>query len=173
MTYLSVALRGVAPTVASTAWIAPGAVLAGNVVVSDHASVWYGAVIRAESVSIVLGPESNLQDNCVVHCDPGYPVRIGARVSVGHSAVLHGCTINDECQVGMSATILNGARIGHGSVIAAGAVVLEGVEIPPGSLVAGVPARIRRVTTQEERDAVLANARTYVDLGVAHRQAQD
>lgn len=155
------------------AWIAPGAVLVGDVVVHAGASIWYGAVLRADSAQIVVGQESNLQDNCVVHGDPGYPATIGERVSVGHGAVIHGCTVEDDCLIGMSCTIMNGARIGAGSIVAAGAVVLAGVQVPPGSLVAGVPAAARRDTTESERSEILANARHYVGLAAQHADALD
>jgi carbonic anhydrase/acetyltransferase-like protein (isoleucine patch superfamily) len=112
----------------------------------------------------VLGERSNLQDNVVVHGDPGAPARIGSGVSVGHGAVVHGCTIEDDCLIGMGATVLNRAVIGSGSLVAAGAVVLEDTVVPPGSLVAGVPAKVRRELTEEERAGIRRNADTYVTL---------
>jgi carbonic anhydrase/acetyltransferase-like protein (isoleucine patch superfamily) len=127
--------------------------------------VFYGAVLRADSDSITIGAGSNLQDNVAVHCDGGKPTTVGERVSVGHSAVLHGCTVEDDCLIGMSATVLNGAVIGAGSLVAAGAVVLEGTIIPPRSL---VPAKVRRELTEEEIAEVTSNAAHYVELSRKH-----
>ena len=117
-----------------------------------------------------MGAGSNLQDNVVLHADPDFPCTVGARVSVGHSAVVHGCTVEDDCLIGMSATILNGAVIGAGSLVAAGAVVLEGTVVPPRSLVAGVPAKVRRALTDEEFAGVQQNAAHYQELARAHRE---
>lgn len=127
-------------------------------------SIWFHAVLRADQERITVGERSNVQDAVVMHADPGLPLTVGDGVSVGHGAVLHGCDIGDDVLVGMRATVLNGARVGPGSLIAAGAVVLEGTEIPPGSLVAGVPARVRRETTREERAAIVRNASDYQQL---------
>jgi carbonic anhydrase/acetyltransferase-like protein (isoleucine patch superfamily) len=125
-------------------YIAPSAVLVGDVTVEDHASVWHGAVLRGDFDSIVVGPDSNVQDNAVVHVDRGMPAIIGARVTVGHAAVVHGCRIGDDCLIGMNGTINSGAVIGPGSIVASGAVVRETAEIPAGSVVAGVPAKVIR-----------------------------
>ncbi len=160
---------GHAPSIADEAWIAATATVIGSVSVADEASVFYGAVLRGDMDSITLGMRSNLQDNVVVHCDTGVPTVIGAGVSVGHSAVLHGCRVEDDCLIGMSATVLNGAVIGAGSLVAAGAVVLEGTVIPPGSLVAGVPAKVRRQLTDDELAHIRGNAANYVELSRAHR----
>jgi carbonic anhydrase/acetyltransferase-like protein (isoleucine patch superfamily) len=163
---------GARPAVDPEAWIAPGVVLVGNATIAARASVWYGTVLRADMDSITLGARSNIQDGCVVHTDFGFPTVVGEGVSVGHRAVLHGCTIGDNVLVGMGAIVLNGARVGEGSLIAAGAVVLEGAEIPPGSLVAGVPGKVRRELTPEERDRVRVNAEHYLDLAARHASAQ-
>lgn len=171
MTHLVVPIGNATPMVAETAWIAPSAVLIGDATILGGASVWYGSVLRADLTHIALGENSNLQDNCVVHGDPDYPVTIGASVSIGHGAVIHGCTIEDECLIGMSATVMNGARIGQGSVVAAGAVVLPGTDVPPGSLVTGVPGRVRRPTTEDDRREIVSNARRYVDLASEHALA--
>ena len=162
---LIVPFDGHTPEIHASAWVAPNATLVGGVTIAADASVFYGAVLRADSDSIVVGAGSNIQDNVSVHCDLGKPTIIGARVSVGHSAMLHGCTVEDDCLIGMSATVLNGAVIGAGSLVAAGAVVLEGSIIPPRSLVAGVPAKVRRELTDEEVIRVTANALHYVELG--------
>jgi carbonic anhydrase/acetyltransferase-like protein (isoleucine patch superfamily) len=131
----------------------------------------FGAVIRGDREEIVLGEGSNLQDCVVVHADPGFPARIGAGVSVGHGAVIHGATLADSVLVGMNATVLNGAVIGEGSIVAAGAVILEGTVIPPHSLVAGVPGSVRRDTTPEEREHIRTNATTYLALAATYRGA--
>ncbi len=161
----SVSFEGHTPTVSSSAWVAPTATLVGEVTVADNATIMFGAVVRADRASIVVGPGSNLQDNVVVHADPGFDVVIGQGVSVGHGAVVHGAVVGDNTLVGMNATVLNGARIGHNCIIAAGSVVLEGVDIPDGSLVAGTPGVVRRPTTTAEHAAITANAETYRVLG--------
>ena len=164
--------RGAGPVVAPTAWVAPTATLVGRVTLQADASVFYGAVLRGDVDSITLGAGSNIQDNVSVHCDGGVPTTIGRGVSVGHSAVVHGCTIEDDCLIGMSATVLNRAVIGTRSLVAAGAVVLEGTVIPPRSLVAGVPAKVRREITDEEFDRIRRNATNYVALSREHRELQ-
>lgn len=157
------ALSGIpAPRIADDAFVAAGAVIVGDVTLHSRSSVWYNAVLRAEAEPIVLGEGSNLQDGVVCHVDAGFPLRVGAGVSVGHAAVLHGCTVEDGCLIGMSATVLNGAVIGAGSLVAAGAVVLEGTVVPPGSLVAGVPAKVRRELTDDERAGIRRNGEHYL-----------
>ncbi|MCW2613077.1 MAG: anhydrase [Frankiales bacterium] len=168
---LQIALEGASPQVDPTAWTAPTAVLVGDVAVAAQASVWYGAVVRSEYEPIRIGARSNVQDCCVLHVDPGFPLTIGRGVSVGHGAVLHGCVIEDDVLVGMGATVLNGARIGAGSMIAAGALVLEGAVVPSGSLVAGVPGKVRRELTDEERAGLVLNADVYVELASKHAAA--
>jgi carbonic anhydrase/acetyltransferase-like protein (isoleucine patch superfamily) len=159
------------PTVAADAWVAPGAVLAGAVTLGPRASVWYTAVVRADTETISIGAGTNIQDGTVVHADPGFPARVGTGVTVGHRVVLHGCTVEDDVLVGMGAVVMNGARIGAGSLIAAGAVVLAGTDIPAGSLVAGVPAKVRRPLTDEERADIGRSARTYRALARTHAEA--
>ncbi|QIG45164.1 gamma carbonic anhydrase family protein [Nocardioides anomalus] len=159
------------PDVDPGAWIAENAVLAGAVTIEAQASVWFGAVVRADGDTVRLGARSNLQDGAVVHADPGLPVTIGADVSVGHGAVLHGCTVGDGALVGMRAAVLNGARIGAQSLVAAGAVVLEGAEFEPRSLIAGVPAKRRRELTGEEVAGLAGNAAIYLALAAAYRTA--
>ncbi len=155
---------GSAPEVAEDAFVAPNATLIGRVTLAATSSVFFGAVLRADRDTIVLGERSNVQDNVVVHGDPGVPARIGSGVSIGHGAVVHGCTIEDDCLIGMGATVLNRAVVGAGSLVAAGAVVLEDTVIPPGSLVAGVPAKVRRELSEDERAGIRRNADTYVTL---------
>ena len=163
---------GSSPIIDPGAWLAPTATLIGNATVAADASVFYGAVVRADMDSIRLGSGSNLQDNVVVHTDFGSPAWIGAGVSVGHAAVVHGCTVEDDCLIGMNATVLNGAVIGSGSLVAAGCVVLEGTRIPPRSLVTGVPGKVRRELTDEEYARVVANAEHYRQLAAQHRASQ-
>ncbi|MUN62533.1 gamma carbonic anhydrase family protein [Kocuria sediminis] len=161
---------GRTPRIAASAFVAPTATVVGDVELGADSGVFYGAVVRGDRSPVRIGAGSNLQDNVVVHSDPDHPCTIGAGVSVGHGAVVHGCTVEDEVLVGMNATVLNGAVIGSGSLVAAGAVVLEGTVVPPGSLVAGVPAKVRRELTEPEREKVRANARTYVQLSAEHRE---
>ena len=165
------AVAGQEPAIAPTAFVAAGARVIGAVRLHEGASVWYNAVLRGDSDSITVGEGSNLQDNVAVHVDAGHPVVIGRDVSVGHNAVVHGCTIGDGSLIGMGSVVLSGAVIGDGCLVAAGAVVLEGTTVPAGSLVAGVPAKVRRELTAEEREDILHNARTYRAHLVAHETA--
>lgn len=160
---------GVEPEVDATSFVAPTASVIGRVTLAANASVFYGAVLRGDIDSISIGAGSNVQDNVSMHTDVGIKLTVGSGVSVGHNAVVHGCTVEDDCLIGMGAIILNHAVIGAGSLVAAGAVVLEGTVIPPGSLVAGVPAKVRRELTDEERKHVRANAAHYVELAAKHR----
>src|SRR5215207_3515363 len=162
---------GRTPDIHPSAFVAAGARVVGGVTLSEGSSVWYNAVLRADGDTITVGAGSNLQDNVSVHVDRGRPVVIGQNVSVGHNAVVHGCTIGDGSLIGMGAVVLSGAVIGEGCLVAGGAVVLEGTVVPPGSLVAGVPAKVRRELTAEEREGILQNAQTYrAHLG-AHETA--
>ena len=132
------------PQIDPTAFLAAGALVMGDVTLGPESSVWYGAVLRGDTESIRVGPQSNIQDQCLLHADPGTPCVVGARVTVGHRVILHGCTVEDDCLIGMGAILLNGCHIGRGSVIGAGTLIGEGKQIPPGSLVMGVPGRILR-----------------------------
>jgi carbonic anhydrase/acetyltransferase-like protein (isoleucine patch superfamily) len=154
-------VSGKTPVIDPSAFLAAGARVMGDVRIAEGSSVWYNAVLRADGDSITVGAGSNLQDNVSVHVDHGKPVVIGENVSVGHNAVVHGCTIEDGSLIGMGAVILNGAVIGAGSLVAGGAVVLEGTVIPPGSLVAGVPGKVRRELSEDERAGLVRNAGTY------------
>lgn len=149
------------PQIHPDAFVADGAVLVGAVTIGAGASVWFGAVVRADLASITLGEGSNVQDGCVVHADPELPVRIGSGVSLGHQAVVHGCTVGDDVLVGMGAVVLNGVRLGEGSLVAAGAVVREQHDVPARSLVAGVPAQVRREVTDSETARIRAGAVSY------------
>ncbi|WP_412538206.1 gamma carbonic anhydrase family protein [Longispora sp. K20-0274] len=165
---LIAAVAGREPQVDPSAFVAPTAVVLGSVTIGAGASIWYGAVLRGDAESITVGADTNIQDNCVVHSDPSFPAVLGDRITVGHNAVLHGCVVEDDVLVGMSATVLNGAHIGAGSLIAAGAVVPQGMVVPPGSLVAGVPAKVRRDLTEDELSLIKANGQGYLALAQAH-----
>lgn len=166
-----IALADRRPVVHETAFVAPNATLAGSVEVGEGASVWYGAVLRADNEPIVIGPRSNVQDNCAFHVDRGKPLTLGEGVSVGHGAIIHGATVEDFALIGMGAIILNGAVIGAESLIAAGALVSEGVVIPPRSLVAGVPGKVRRELSDEEVAKLHLNAEIYEHHRDLHRDA--
>jgi carbonic anhydrase/acetyltransferase-like protein (isoleucine patch superfamily) len=161
------------PDVHPDAWLAPTAILIGKVRVAADASIWFGAVLRGDIDEIVVGPRSNVQDNVVMHTEHGSPAVLGADVSVGHGAVVHGCTVEDGCLIGMNASVLTGAVVGRESLVAAGAVVLEGTVVPPRSLVAGVPAKVRRPLTDDEVAAIRGNAERYVPRAKAYRLPDD
>lgn len=162
-------IGGITPEIHPDAWVAPGAAILGDVHLASRSSVWYGCVLRGDRDRIELGEGSNLQDGVVVHGDPGKPVTVGAGVSVGHRAVLHGCTVGDGALIGMGAVVLNGAVVGAESLVAAGAVVLEGTVVPPRSLVAGVPAKVRRALDDDEVAGLRANGLRYLDITDLHR----
>jgi carbonic anhydrase/acetyltransferase-like protein (isoleucine patch superfamily) len=165
------AVAGSTPDIDPSAFVAAGARVIGAVTLAEGSSVWYNAVLRGDSDAITIGAGSNLQDNVSVHVDAGHPVVIGSDVSVGHNAVVHGCAIGDGSLIGMGSVVLSGAVIGEGSLVAAGAVVLEGMIVPPGSLVAGVPAKVRRELSPDERDGIVRNAQTYRAHVGAHESA--
>lgn len=143
MTPNIVTVIGNTPEVDPEAFVAPGATVAGRVRLEGGASVWFGCVVRGEYEDVHIGRDSNVQDLSAVHADPGFPVRIGERVTIGHRSVIHGCTIEDDALIGMGAVVMNGAVVGEGAVIGAGAVVTEGTRIPPRCLAVGVPAKVR------------------------------
>ncbi len=153
------------PRVGRDVFIAPNATVIGRVSLGEGASVWFGSVLRGDVEFITVGEQTNIQDLTVIHTDANIPVRIGSRVTVGHRAVLHGCTVGDECVVGMGAVILNRARLGGHSIVAAGSVVREGFEVPAGTLVVGVPARVKRELTDAEIDYIGELADIYVGRG--------
>jgi carbonic anhydrase/acetyltransferase-like protein (isoleucine patch superfamily) len=154
-------LDGVRPQIDPTAWVAPTAVLIGNVIVGPRANIWFGAVLRGDNEPIVVGEGSNIQENSVLHTDMGSPLTIGANCTIGHKAMLHGCTIEDGSLIGMGATLLNGAKIGAGSLVGACALVTEGKEIPPGSLVMGAPAKVVRELDAAAQARLLKSAEGY------------
>ncbi|PKB28814.1 gamma carbonic anhydrase family protein [Pseudonocardia alni] len=166
-----ITVNGHTPQVHEQAWVAPGAVLAGEVSIGPETGIWYTCVIRADLAPITLGARTNVQDGSVLHADPGFPATIGDGVTIGHRAVVHGCTVEDDVLIGMGAVLMNGVHVGAGSLIAAGAVLTQGTVVPPGSLVAGVPGKVRRELSQTERDSIPLSAAAYVHLLGLHRDA--
>ena len=160
------------PTIHPTAFVHPSAVVLGDVTLGAHASVWPTAVLRGDSDRIVVGAETNVQDGSVLHADHGLPALVGARVAIGHRAIVHGAVVEDGCLIGMGSVVLNGARVGAGSIIGAGAVVTEGMQIPPGSLVLGVPARVVKQVTPQMQARIAATVDAYLELQEQHRRGQ-
>jgi carbonic anhydrase/acetyltransferase-like protein (isoleucine patch superfamily) len=162
--------RGRAPQIARSAYIDPQAVVIGNVTIGEDSSIWPCAVIRGDVHSIRIGERTNIQDGSVLHVLlDKYPLTLGDDITVGHAAILHGCTIESRCLIGMGSIILNGVKIGGGSIVAAGTLLTEGTEIPPGSLVMGHPGRVRRSVTAAELEGIERSARGYVDYQEAHK----
>ncbi|MFL6724554.1 MAG: gamma carbonic anhydrase family protein [Sphingomicrobium sp.] len=165
------AIDGIAPHLGEGAWAAPSADLIGDVRLGPRASVWFGAVIRADNTPILLGEESNFQDGAVGHSDPGAPLTIGARVTVGHQAILHGCTVEDEALIGMGARILNGAAIGSQCIVGAGALVTEGKIFEPRCLIVGSPARAIRTLTDEQVALLRLSAAHYAEKAARYAES--
>ncbi|MFT6532522.1 MAG: carbonic anhydrase/acetyltransferase-like protein (isoleucine patch superfamily) [Limimaricola cinnabarinus] len=163
------ALDGETPEIDATAWVAPGAHVIGKVTLAPGSSVWFGTTIRGDNERISLGENTNVQENCVLHTDMGFPLEIGAGVTVGHKAMLHGCTIGENSLIGMGATVLNGARIGRDCLIGAGALITEGKEIPDGSLVMGVPGKVIRQLDEAAIAKLRQSALNYRDNAVRFR----
>jgi carbonic anhydrase/acetyltransferase-like protein (isoleucine patch superfamily) len=161
-------LNDVSPQLGADAWAAPSADLIGDVRLGARASVWFGAVLRGDNTPLILGDETNLQDGAIGHSDAGFPLTIGARVTVGHQAILHGCTIADDCLVGMGARILNGAMIEAECIVGAGALITEGKRFAAGSLIVGSPARAVRQVTDEEKQALRLSAAHYADKAAGY-----
>jgi carbonic anhydrase/acetyltransferase-like protein (isoleucine patch superfamily) len=159
------------PSVDATAWVAPSADLIGDVRLAARASVWFGAVIRADNTPILLGEETNFQDGAIGHSDPGAPLTIGDRVTVGHQAILHGCTVEDEALIGMGARILNGAVIGAQCIVGAGALVTEGKQFEPRSLIVGSPARAIRTLGEEQVAMLRLSAAHYAEKAERYARA--
>jgi len=151
-------------------FIAENATLLGDVTIGDRSGVWFGAVLRGDRDRIVVGAGSNVQDNATVHGSTGFPTLIGDRVSIGHGAIVHGCTISDEVLVGMGAIVMNGAVVGEGSIIGAGAVVTEGKVVPPGSVVLGVPGKVVKQVDEAQREHIRENAKIYVEMAGRYRR---
>lgn len=163
--------RGRSPLIAESAYVDRSAQVIGNVDIGERSSVWCNATIRGDIASITIGAESNIQDNCCLHVDRDAPLTVGDRVVVGHSVTLHGCTVEDDCLIGMGAVILSRAHIGAGSIVAAGALVPEGKTIPPNSVVMGTPGQVKRETNPEERERMQRNAQNYVELSREYLKA--
>jgi carbonic anhydrase/acetyltransferase-like protein (isoleucine patch superfamily) len=151
------------PELTSSSYAAPTAVIIGNVIIGERSSVWFNSVVRADDDVIQVGDETNIQDLCMVHVDPGSPAKIGNRVTIGHRCVVHGCRIDDDCLIGMGSVIMNRAVIGTGSIVAAGSVVLENVKIPPFSLVTGTPAKVKKTLEKEVLHRIRITADVYVE----------
>lgn len=156
------------PQMAAASWVAPSATVIGDVLLEDDVSVWWGAVLRAEAERIHIGAGSNIQDNAVLHVDPGFPMSIGRNVTVGHLAMLHGCTVGEGSLIGIGATVLNGARIGRGCLIGAHAFIPEGKEIPDRSLVLGAPGKVVRTLSDEDAERLRATAAGYQERWKAY-----
>jgi carbonic anhydrase/acetyltransferase-like protein (isoleucine patch superfamily) len=159
------------PTLGSGAWVAPSADLIGDVRLGPGASVWFGAVVRADNTPILIGQESNLQDGAVGHSDPEAPLTIGARVTIGHQAIVHGCAIADDCLIGMGARILNRATLGPECLVGAGALITEGKQFEGGSLIVGVPARVVRPLSDIEKAAIRVSAAHYAEKAARYAVA--
>lgn len=155
------ALDGVTPEIAVDSWIAPDANVIGRVVISDGASVWFGATLRGDNEEIRVGAGSNVQENCVLHTDMGFPLTLGAGCTIGHKVMLHGCSVGDNTLIGMGAVVLNGARIGKNCLIGAGALIAEGKEIPDGSLVMGMPGKVVRALDADAIEGLRRSAVSY------------
>jgi len=160
-------ISGKQPRIADDAWVAPSADLIGEVELAELVSIWFGAVVRADNTPIRIGARSNLQEGCMLHSDPGFPCTVGADVTVGHHAILHGCTIGDRSLIGMGATVLNGAVIGEDCLVGAGALVTEGKEFAPGQLIVGSPAKAIRQLDDAAKAMLKASAALY-----AHKQRE-
>ena len=154
-----------------TAFIHPAAIVTGNVTIGARVSVWPTAVLRGDSEAITVGDDSNIQDGTIVHVDDDLPTTIGKRVAIGHRAIVHGATIEDDCLIAMGAILLNGVHVGTGSIVGAGAVCREGMKIPRNSLVLGVPARVVRETTPEDRDRIRHTVESYLELQTRYRSS--
>jgi carbonic anhydrase/acetyltransferase-like protein (isoleucine patch superfamily) len=160
---LLIEYAGVAPDVAEDAFVAETAVVLGNVRLGAGASVWFNAVLRGDKDRIVIGMRTNVQDNATLHLDPGFPTIVGDGVTIGHGAIVHGCTVEENCLIGMGSTILSGARIGRDSIVGAQALVPEGKRYPPRSLILGVPARVVRELTDADVEGIRRSAQGYYE----------
>jgi carbonic anhydrase/acetyltransferase-like protein (isoleucine patch superfamily) len=158
------------PTIHSSAWVVPGATVIGDVILEEESSVWYGAALRGDINRIIIGPRSNIQDNAVVHVDTNYPTTMGELVTVGHTAIVHACKIDNEVLIGMGAIILDDVEVGARSIVGANALVTIGTKIPPGSLVLGSPAKIRRQLSLDEQKDIARWAWSYVETAKQYRE---
>ncbi len=156
--------------VAPSAWIAPNAIVVGDVTLGDEASIWFGCVVRGDIAPIRIGKQSNVQDGCILHVGSTHPCILGDRVSLGHGAIVHGATVEDDCLIGMRATVLNGAVIGKGSIVGAGALVPENMVVPPNSLVLGVPAKVIKEVNDQQRKGIEATALGYAGYARGYKR---
>ncbi|GAC1331117.1 MAG: gamma carbonic anhydrase family protein [Steroidobacteraceae bacterium] len=163
-------LGGVSPTIATSAYVAPSASIIGNAVLAEHSSVWFGATVRGDNDIISIGLGSNVQDGAVLHTDPGLPLLVGAHVSIGHQAMLHGCTVGDGSLIGIQAVVLNSAIIGKGCLVGAGAVLTERNVFADGTLILGAPAKVVRELTGDEHELLIQIAAIYSARALYYRQ---
>ena len=166
------AYKGIQPVIHESAFVARGVVVIGNVEIKQNASLWYGTVARGDIEAIIIGENTNIQDNCTLHTEYDFPLSIGRNVSVGHNAVVHGCTVEDDCLIGIGAVILNGAHVKKGSVVAAGSVVREGQVVGPYQMVAGTPAKVKRELDEESLKPFLQPAKNYLNHAAGHRNIE-
>jgi carbonic anhydrase/acetyltransferase-like protein (isoleucine patch superfamily) len=164
--------RGISPRVAVSAYIDPLATVIGDVAIGERSSIWPGATLRGDIDPIGVGDETNIQEGVVVHTDSGFPTTIGNRVTIGHAAVIHGCTIEDDALIGIGAMVLDGARVGKGAVVAAGSLVTEGMEVPPATLVMGAPAKPRRPVSAEEQARFRKGVQSYVERAALYKEQE-
>ena len=163
--------KGIEPTIDPTVYIAPGAVIIGDVVIGAESSIWFGTIVRADIHYIRIGAQTNIQDQCMLHVTGGsFPLHVGNRITVGHRAIIHGCTVEDGCLIGMGAVLLDGCHVGEEAVVAAGSVVAEGTQIPPRTLAMGVPATPRREVQEKELARARFSASHYVELAAIYQQ---
>jgi carbonic anhydrase/acetyltransferase-like protein (isoleucine patch superfamily) len=166
--HMIVPYKGKQPQIETDTFVAPTAVVIGDVHIQSGTSIWYGVVIRGDMEPIIIGADTNIQDNCTIHTDQGHPAIIGPHVSIGHNAVIHGCKVGPNCLIGIGAIVLSGSRVGEGSVVAAGSVVAEGQIIDPGQIVAGIPARFTRMLTDADRIRFSDTVANYKNLSQGH-----
>lgn len=160
--------KGKLPEIEKDCFVADSASVIGDVTVGSKSSIWFGAVIRGDEDRIVIGSETNIQDNAVLHCDTGYPIKIGNNVTIGHGAIVHGCTIGDNALIGMGAIVMNGAQIGENAIVGAGAVCTEKMIIPAGAVAVGIPAKVVKVSEDYNRSMNSLNAAAYTELSAEY-----
>ena len=170
---MNIPFQGVKPTIDPSVYVAPGAVIIGDVVIGPESSIWFGTVVRADVNYIRIGAQTNIQDQCILHVTRGtYPLQVGNRITVGHRAIIHGCTVEDGCLIGMGAVLLDGCHVGAEAIVSAGSVVAEGSHIPPRTLAMGVPAEPRREVSEKELARARGSASNYIELAEIYRREQ-
>lgn len=165
--------KGIQPVIHERAFIAQGVVIIGRVEIQENASLWYGTIVRGDIEPIIVGENTNIQDNCTLHTEYDFPLKIGRNVSVGHNAVVHGCTVEDDCLIGIGAIVLNGAHVKRGTVVAAGSVIREGQVVGPYQMVAGAPARVKKELDAISLKPFLQPAKNYLHHAAGHREIGD